>query len=140
MAKIKFQNGQVVDFKGQPTEADIEEVAQKLGIGGRKQPTPPQEQGKSTLNKVAGFLGIEKFGKRIGSELVKLTPEGRDLKKLLDSGKISEAEYKDITTGGVSNREALASGAMTVANLALPFAGKALQVGSKAVKLSLIHI
>jgi hypothetical protein len=32
MAKIKFSTGQVVNFSGQPTQADIEEVANKLGI------------------------------------------------------------------------------------------------------------
>ena len=33
MAKIKFSNGQTVNFDGNPTPQDIEEVASKLGIG-----------------------------------------------------------------------------------------------------------
>jgi len=32
MAKIKFSNGQIVNFAGDPTEKDVEEVAIKLGI------------------------------------------------------------------------------------------------------------
>lgn len=32
MAKIRFENGTVVNFEGNPTQADIEEVAVKLGI------------------------------------------------------------------------------------------------------------
>lgn len=39
MAVIKFANGQSVNFNGNPTSADVEEVAQKLGIA-KSQPTP----------------------------------------------------------------------------------------------------
>jgi hypothetical protein len=36
MAKIKFENGVTVNFNGNPTPQDIEEVAQKLGISKKK--------------------------------------------------------------------------------------------------------
>lgn len=36
MAKIRFENGVVVNFNGNPTPQDIEEVAQKLGISKKK--------------------------------------------------------------------------------------------------------
>ena len=88
---------------------------------------------RNVLEKTADFLGIEKVGQRVGSELVRFTKEGRDLKKLLGEGKISQQEYEQITTGGVSNKEAIGSGIMLGANLfGGAIAGKALGIGAKA--------
>jgi hypothetical protein len=51
MAKIKFSTGQVVNFSGQPTQADIEEVANKLGIS--------NVNNKSNVNNSVGSSGIQ---------------------------------------------------------------------------------
>lgn len=82
-------------------------------------PTLPSKEDRNIVQKVGGFLGIEKLGRRIGSELVKLTPEGKELKSLKESGQVSPEEYKEITTGGVSNREAIGS-AITTATMLTP--------------------
>src|SRR3990167_10187608 len=36
MAKIKFENGITVNFEGDPTPEDVEEVATSLGLSGKK--------------------------------------------------------------------------------------------------------
>ncbi len=43
MAKIRFETGQVVNFDGTPTAADVEEIASKLGAR-RQQPARPPAQ------------------------------------------------------------------------------------------------
>jgi len=50
MAKIQFETGQVVEFDGDPTPQDVEEVATKLGIA--KAPEAPKSFGQ----KVGGFV------------------------------------------------------------------------------------
>lgn len=103
-----------------------------LGIRGSVVPTEQeakQIEKKGTLQKIAGVLGIENIGKRIGSELVRLTPEGRELERLREQGLINEEIYKDIVTGGVSNKQAIGSALSLAANLALPGAGGALLKG-----------
>lgn len=45
MAKVRFENGQVVNFEGVPSPQDIEEVAQKLNIA---PPTQPPQDGRET--------------------------------------------------------------------------------------------
>ena len=47
MSKIRFENGQTVNFQGIPSQKDVDEVATKLGI----QKTQPQPQ------KQGGFMG-----------------------------------------------------------------------------------
>lgn len=92
-----------------------------------------EEKKTGVLNKAAEFLGIEKVGRRIGSELVRLTPEGRDLKKMLAQGKITQEQYDQIVTGGVSNKEAIGSGVLLGVNLAGGVvAGKLLGTATKA--------
>lgn len=83
---------------------------------------------------LAKFLGIEKAGKRLGSELVKLTPEGKELKKNKESGKISEDEYRSITTGDVSNKQ-VAGSAINLAGLLATFGlGAGATVGTRAAQ------
>lgn len=57
------------------------------------------------------------------------------LKDSLGTSKQLAGDIADIGTGGLSNKEVLGSIALTAGNLALPFAGKTLQIGSKAVKI-----
>ena len=67
MSKIKFDNGVTVNFNGDPTPADIEEVAKNLGLKGpniSSQNSPEnnaQPEDKSILRKVGDF-----FSDRIG--------------------------------------------------------------------------
>lgn len=56
MVKIQFETGQVVDFDGQPTQKDIDEVAAKLGV------TKPKPQ--------KGFLQtVGEFGKDVAKSI-----------------------------------------------------------------------
>src|SRR3990167_493978 len=43
MAKIRFENGTVVNFDGDPTPEDVEEVAQKLNLKSGGFPLPPEK-------------------------------------------------------------------------------------------------
>jgi uncharacterized protein YnzC (UPF0291/DUF896 family) len=49
MVKIRFETGQTVDFQGNPTQADIEEVAKSLQI--QKQPTQAFKQPETDFSK-----------------------------------------------------------------------------------------
>lgn len=71
MARIKFENGQTVNFDGNPTQADIEEVAKSLGIG-----TTPQTQVEKPplLDRIlnSGLVkGIQKYipGAKLGEAI-----------------------------------------------------------------------
>lgn len=60
MATIKFSNGQTINFNGTPTQADVEEIATKLGIHSAApepapSPAPSNQSGSLVTNK--GFLG-----------------------------------------------------------------------------------
>jgi hypothetical protein len=60
MATITFENGKKVEFDGEPTPQDIEEVAKTLGI----------EKKKSTLRKVGDFFftrGVQRFVETLGT-------------------------------------------------------------------------
>lgn len=125
-----------------PQGLPVDQMARKLiarghtieGISDTKQEAlRTTDKSRSVVEKAADFLGIEKIGRRIGSELVGFTKEGRDLRKMLSEGKISKEQYDEIVTGGVSNKEAIGSGIMLGVNLAGgAIAGKALGIGAKA--------
>lgn len=70
MAKIKFENGTVVNFNGNPTQQDIKEVANKLGINKK-----PEE---SFAEKLAGFAGVQNISKAIAYAI---SPEVRQYEK-----------------------------------------------------------
>src|SRR3990167_10947399 len=72
-----------------------------------KKPVSSIKPKRTFSEKVGNFLGIEKLGKRVGSELVKLTPEGKELGRRKEAGQVSEKDYRDIVTGGVSNKEVI---------------------------------
>lgn len=80
MAIIEFGTGQRVEFNGTPTQADVEEVARQLGIGG--QPfVQPTQQGIS--EKISSGLDVvfggKKLGEAIGTKIAEMraTPEER---------------------------------------------------------------
>ena len=66
MAKIKFENGTVVNFDGTPTQQDVEEVANKLGLN-KKQPLYGNQQ------EMASKLAAEK---KVGEKAGKATLGG----------------------------------------------------------------
>lgn len=91
---------------------------------------PSVQERRGALAKVAGFLGVEKLGTRLGSELAALTPQTR---KILQD--LPEETAKQIKTGGVETKEAVGSALLTALNLALPGAGKVAQVGGRALRV-----
>lgn len=76
MAKIKFSNGQTVNFNGNPTQADIDEVAQKLGLGSTTPSTsavPPSD----TMNP------IQRYGTNVVTDYVNA---GKDIVDVVNKG------------------------------------------------------
>lgn len=66
MPRVKFENGQIVNFATTPTQADIDEVAQKLGITKQsiQQPQGFLQKTKDFLNPATGKalkFGVETF-------------------------------------------------------------------------------
>lgn len=91
------------------------------------------------LGKVGSFLGMEKFGRRLGYGLAGLvSPEYKKNVKYVEEqekkGTIAPGSTRQLTTGGVSNVEALGSAALTGLNVALPFAGKAIAPTGAGIK------
>lgn len=84
MAKIKFSNGQVVNFNGNPTQADVEEVAKKLGLGGSTAPAAPTSSVAEQMNPIQKFgtemvatavNAVSDAGKKIEATGQKYTPQ-----------------------------------------------------------------
>ena len=73
MATITFENGKKVNFEGTPTQQDIEEVAQTLGITKKK----------STLRKVGDFFtkGTQKFAETLGTAASVVDPKTKKLRE-----------------------------------------------------------
>ena len=73
MATITFENGKKVNFEGTPTQQDIEEVAQTLGITKKK----------STLRKVGDFFtkGTQKFAETLGTAASVIDPKTKKLRE-----------------------------------------------------------
>ena len=65
MAKIKFENGTVVDFDGNPTPADVEEVAKSLNLKPGVSPTAPKD--KSITSSPVGSAPVIKQATQIGT-------------------------------------------------------------------------
>ena len=70
MAKITFENGQVVEFEGQPTPAEIKKVIKRLGVK-NKQPIEPTRK-PSFLNQADDSIlkTPESFFKGFGKDVV----------------------------------------------------------------------
>jgi len=87
MAKIKFENGTTVNFEGEPTSADVEEVANSLGITKSSQ---TKEAPKKTFSEKAGgvldtIFGGGKIGEAIGTQIAKSRATEQE-KQFIDSG------------------------------------------------------
>lgn len=110
MAKIRFSNGQVVNFEGNPTQADVEEVAVKLGL--QKAPAPAA-QPKSFLQKagdvmtgVAGFTGGKKIAQGLGQGIANAMGTQSDLAKTYDqSSDIQGQLLKTIKTNKAAGKD-----------------------------------
>ena len=61
MAKIRFETGQVVNFEGDPTPADVEEVAKKLGIS-----KAPQTDFQKAKNPFGPSISTGEFLNQVG--------------------------------------------------------------------------
>ena len=61
-------------------------------------PIEVPEEKRNLVQKVAGFLGIEKFGQALGQGAFQFTKEKKMLDEMLDKGQISPEEYENITT------------------------------------------
>jgi len=85
--------------------------------------------------KASRFLGIEKAANFVGANLAKLSPEHR---KNLSTVKEQDPEAARILSrgGDVTNRELIGSALNVVGNLALPFAGKALNSGGLGARIA----
>jgi len=87
MAKIKFENGTTVNFEGDPTSADVEEVANSFGITKSYQ---PKEAPKKTFSEKVGsvldtIFGGGKIGEAIGTQIAKSRASEQE-KQYIDKG------------------------------------------------------
>ncbi len=110
MATIKFATGQTVNFNGNPTPADIEEVAQKLGI---KPGAAPQEPAQVT---------------KPGSVIDSILNFGTKVTDFVGGGGVADAFGTEIARIGKSSQDKATIESM--AKSPLQVAGSALQVGS----------
>lgn len=131
MAKIKFSNGQTVNFDGNPTEADIEEVAQKLGIGGAPA-TPPEAPKMPLIDRIANSKvakGIQSFfpGAKLGEAI------GTSVAAIGQAAKGNFKGASDIAKTQVPVKQVAADTAnilLTAGGAALPVAKGATAVGT----------
>lgn len=110
MAVIQFENGQKVEFDGDPTPEDVEEVAAKLGI---KSAAPAPSRASSVIKtiqdlpekttaplrgavKSAGrtLLGIPAIGEKISSAAAKLATGGKEIPGFTDGGPATTVREK----------------------------------------------
>jgi hypothetical protein len=109
MATIQFANGTKVNFNGNPTPQDVEEVAKKLGLSGNSaapaQPAAPA--GNPVLNaadSTANVLGVKKFGQglatagRVASGAVNQTGE-ENAQALKDTAAVTAKLHELIMQG-----------------------------------------
>lgn len=73
MARIRFENGTVVNFNGNPTQADVEEVAKKLGI-------VKQNNQKQYVSEPEVGIG-QSIAQGVASPFLKLYETGKDIVK-----------------------------------------------------------
>ena len=112
MAIIRFENGTKVNFNGNPTKQDIEEVANKLGINKQKE---------GIAEKLAGFAGVKNISKAIAYALSpveeKYKEEGIGAKPTAKqlAGDVLQVGTT-LATGGIGG--AGAKGALGIAKLA----------------------
>lgn len=139
MAIIKFENGTEVNFDGNPTQQDVEEVAQKLNLGTAT--TTPSPTGGGTLSSIGNFgLGI---GKGALSTLQGASTLGQ---KILGKGAtLLGSQPREITklperlTAPEGTAQKLGFGAEQIGEFAVPFAKigkveKGLGLAEKGIK------
>lgn len=70
------------------------------------------------LGTVSRVTGVEKLGQGLGYSLFQLTPEYKELNRLLENGSLSPQEFTRLSTGDITNKEVIGSGIRTVASTA----------------------
>lgn len=98
MAKITFENGTTVNFDGNPTPQDVEEVARELGLSGVSQETSQPKQGVKGLGGFALGVGKSLGGLAVGtgSLLQRLGQGTMSLSAALPGGKTVGERFKEI--------------------------------------------
>ena len=91
MAKIKFEDGTIVNFNGTPTPQDVDYVAQQLGIGKSQtqrqteqvQKSQEQPEKKSFLRKAGEFFtgSTQKFAQTLGTAMSVIDPKTKKLRQ-----------------------------------------------------------
>lgn len=141
MVKIRFETGQVVNFDGNPTQADIDEVAQKLNLSGTKPTTSVGEniamgvaKGElSTIKETGGLLqgmgqsilaGISTGAKKLLGQDTTFAKEKEKVQattgfKTLQRGTVEEQRAKEFVTPKGTAQE-IGFGAEKVAEFLLP--------------------
>lgn len=110
MAQITRQ--QVEELKKQGLSEDkIKSLAAAKGL------TLPSESVKGVLGTLGRFTGVEKLGQGIGLALFRLTPEYKDLEKMLQSGEVSPDQFNEIATGNITTGEVVGSALRTGASV-----------------------
>jgi hypothetical protein len=66
----------------------------------------------------ARLTGIDKLSEGVAYALFRLTPEYRDLERMLQSGQVSPDEFVNLTTGDITPGQVVGSGVRTVATIA----------------------
>ena len=106
------------------------------------QPTVTHEDPKGLLGFMGKVTGAEKLGTRLGSELGMATLDSDTKRRLAEAeqkGFVEKGTQRELSTGGVTDKQAWASAGATAMNLATPFAGKALSpAGAGLQKLTAI--
>ena len=114
MAVITFQNGTKVNFNGDPTSEDVEEVAKQLGFSNK---APSKTLGQKILDtgtKVANFVGAKGISDQFGADIAR--------------SRLPEAEKNFVQYP--SMKEVVGSAIQTGANF-IPGAGKGVGLGAK---------
>lgn len=78
----------------------------------------PSESVPGKIGAIARFTGVEKLGQGLGQALFQLTPEYKDLQKMLSTGEVTPEKFQEIATGNLTNGEILGSAANTAATIA----------------------
>lgn len=93
------------------------------------------DTGVAGADAASKFLGIKKIGNFIGSNLAKLDPQHRRNLATIEQEDPDAARI--LSRGGdVTNRELVGSAMNLVGNVALPFAGKALNAGGVGMRVA----
>ncbi len=93
-------------------------VSPFLGNVGAKAGEKVGEATGEAVSALSRFTGVEKLGQGLGYSLFQLTPEYKELKRMVESGQVSPQDFVEATTGNISSGEVIGSGIRTAATIA----------------------